>query len=167
MLFENIRMYLKSHEGHLFDQGFWAMIVYRFGRWQMEINPSLLRFPFTFFYKILFKLVQILTGIEIPCETKVGTGLHIHHHGGIIVSCHAVLGDNVTLRSGVVIGHNHPGETVGPRLGNGVDLGSGAKILGPVRIGDNVKIGANAVVITDLPSDCTAVGVPARVIPNS
>ena len=164
MLFKNIRMDFKTYEGHLFEPGFFAMIVYRFGRWQMNIRPFLLRLPLTIFYKILYRLVQILVGIELPCETKVGTGLRIWHFGGIIVSCHTELGNNVTLRSGVVIGLNHVGEKAGPKLGNDVDIGSGAKILGPIQIGDNVKIGANAVVITDIPSNSTAVGVPARII---
>ena len=90
----------------------------------------------------------------------------IEHFGGIVVSGDAVLGDDVVLRNGVTIGLKRTGERGAPVIGNRVDIGAGAKILGAIHIGDDVVVGANAVVISDVPPGCLAVGVPARVIPR-
>lgn len=166
-MFENIRQDWMAHGRQWGAQGWWAMIVYRFGRWRYTVRPGWLRKPFSALYKLLFKLVQIVCGIELPCEVPVGRGLVIDHSGGIIVSGFAVLGERCRLRPGVVIGLSRVEEPCGPVIGSDVDIGAGAKILGPIRIGDRVRIGANAVVITDVPDDCIAVGIPARVIRSS
>jgi serine O-acetyltransferase len=145
-------------------QGLWALIVYRFGRWRYGVRPGWLRKPLSFIYRILKLLSQILTGIDIPCEARVGRRLRIDHFGGIIVSGDAVLGDDVILRNGVTIGLRRTGVAGAPVIGNHVDIGAGAKILGPIRIGDGAAIGANAVVLKDVPPNCVAVGIPARII---
>ena len=139
-------------------------MVYRLGRWRYGIRTRLLRLPFSVLYKILFKFVQIVTGIQMPCEAPIGRNFRIDHFGNIIVSGYASFGDNCVLRNGVTIGIRKVGEKVAPQLGNNVDIGAGAKILGDIRIGNNVTIGANAVVITDVPDNAIAVGVPARII---
>ncbi len=114
-------------------------------------------------YKIWFKNVQILTGIELPCEAQIGRNFIIDHFGGIIISGYARFGDNCRIRNGVVVGIARPGDRRAPVLGNNVDIGAGAKLIGPISIGNNVSIGANAVVISDVPDNCIAVGVPAIV----
>jgi serine O-acetyltransferase len=139
------------------------MVVYRFGRWRYTVKPSLLRKAFSFIYHILYKLVQVLTGIELPCEVPVGKNFIIDHFGGIIVSGYARFGDDCRIRSGVVIGLRHVEEKCAPTIGNNVDIGAGAKLLGPIHIGDNSVIGANSVVICDVPANSVAVGVPAIV----
>lgn len=163
-MFENIRNDLKTHHGDWGAQGFWALIVYRFGRWRYGIRSRPLRLPFSLLYKILFKIVQILTGIQMPCEAPIGRNFRIDHFGNIIVSGYASFGDNCVLRNGVTIGIRKIGEKAAPQLGNNVDIGAGAKLLGGIRIGNNVMIGANAVVITDIPDNAIAVGIPARII---
>jgi serine O-acetyltransferase len=110
--------------------------------------------------------VQIVTGIELPCEVPIGPGLVIDHAGGIIVSGYARFGQRCRLRPGVVIGLARVEEPAAPCLGDDVDIGAGAKILGPIRIGNRVLIGANAVVVTDVPDDSIAVGVPAVIKPR-
>jgi serine O-acetyltransferase len=142
------------------------MVVYRFGRWRYGIRPAPLRKPFSLIYHVLFKLVQILTGIELPCEVPVGPGFVIDHFGGIIVSGYASFGARCRIRNGVVVGLRHIEDPRAPRIGNDVDIGAGAKLLGPIRIGDNVQIGANAVVLCDVPDNSIAVGVPAVVRPR-
>ena len=148
-------------------QGLWVMAVYRFGRWRYRIRPGLLRKPFSFLYRLLKVGSQILTGIELPCETEVGRRLRFDHFGGIVVSGDAVIGDDVIIRQGVTIGLRRAGVRGAPRIGNRVDIGAGAKILGPIVIGDDVVIGANAVVLKDVPPEFIAVGIPARILPRA
>ena len=164
-MFKNIRADLKAHDGHWAAQGFWALLVYRFGRWRYSIQPPLLRKPFSFVYKFLFKTVQILTGIELPCEATIGSNFIIDHSGGIVVSGYTIFGDNCRIRSGVVIGLKRSTHPCAPRFGNNVDIGAGAKVLGDITIGDNVLIGANAVVTCNVPSNSIAVGIPAQIRP--
>ncbi len=162
-MFENIRADFRAHGRRWSSQGFWAMIVYRFGRWRYGIRPALIRKPLSFAYHVAFKLVQIVTGIELPCEVKVGRNFVIDHFGGIIVSGYTRFGDDCRIRTGVVIGLSRTEDPCAPVIGNNVDIGAGAKLLGPIRVGNNVRIGANAVVIRDVPDDAVAVGVPAVV----
>lgn len=162
-MFDNIRSDLRTYKGDWAAQGFWVMLVYRFGRWRYSVRPAPLRKFFSLLYKIQFKFIQIVTGIELPCEVEIGRNFTIDHFGGIVVSGYAKFGDNCRIRNGVVIGLKNVEEPCAPVVGNNVDIGSGAKILGPIKIGNNVVIGANAVVITDIPDNCIAVGVPAVV----
>ena len=164
-MFNNIRADFEAHGRQWGAQGFWAMLIYRFGRWRYSVRPVWLRKPLSLIYKILFKLVQIVTGIELPCEVPVGRGFVIDHAGSIVVSGFARLGDNCRLRPGVVIGLARFEEPCAPVLGNDVDVGAGAKLIGPIRIGNRVCIGANAVVVCDVPDDSMAVGVPAVIKP--
>lgn len=164
MLFENIRRDLKTYNGDWASQGFWAMIVYRFGRWRYTIKSSLIRKPFSLAYKFMFKVIQVITGIELPCEAEVGKNFRIDHFGEIIISGYAKFGDNCVLRNGVTVGLRRVDEPIAPVIGNNVDIGAGAKILGNITVGDNVKIGANAVVLENVPSNSIAIGVPARII---
>ena len=165
-MFDNIRSDLRSYDGDWTAQGFWVMLIYRFGRWRYGVRPTILRKPFSFVYKVMFKFVQIITGIELPCEAEVGRNFIIDHFGGIIISGYAKFGDNCRIRNGVVIGLRRVEEKIAPVIGDSVDIGAGAKLLGPIRIGNNVLIGANAVVLCDVPDDSVAAGVPAQVKPR-
>ncbi len=164
-MLENLRNDLRTYDGDWSRQGFWVMCVYRFGRWRYTVRPWLIRKTLSFCYKIAFKLVQILTGVELPCEVVVGRNFRIDHFGDIIISGYAVFGDNCVIRNGVTVGLQNEEEPAAPRIGDNVSIGAGAKVLGPITVGDNVKIGANAVVIRDVPPNSIAVGVPAKVLP--
>jgi serine O-acetyltransferase len=166
-VFENIRQDLRAHGGDWGAQGFWALVVYRFGRWRYRVRPSPLRKFFSLIYKIWFKFTQIVTGIELPCEVEIGRNFVIDHFGGIVISGYAKFGDNCRIRNGVVVGLQRVDEPCAPVIGNNVDIGSGAKVLGAIKIGNNVVIGANAVVIRDVPDNCIAAGVPAVIKPRS
>jgi serine O-acetyltransferase len=165
-MFENIRQDLETYEKDITRQGLWVMIVYRFGCWRYKIRPRPLRLPFSFLYRVLKLVTQILTGIDLPCEVRLGQRFRIEHFGDIIISGDAVFGDDVTIRNGVTIGLRRTGVRGAPVIGSRVDIGAGAKILGAIRIGDDVAIGANAVVLTDVPANSIAVGVPATVRPR-
>lgn len=162
-MFELIREDFRAHDRDPWRQGVWAMTVYRFGRWRYRVRPALLRKPLSLVYKFLKIGVQMTTGIDLPCETTVGRRLVIEHFGGIVISGDSVIGDDVTLRHGVTLGLRRTGMPGAPVIGNHVDIGAGAKILGPVHIGDGAVIGANAVVLCDVPAGALAVGIPARI----
>lgn len=163
-MFDNIREDWATYERDPWRQGLWVMLVYRFGRWRYRVRPALLRKLLSFVYKLLKIASQILTGIDLPCETRIGRRLKIEHFGGIIISGDAVLGDDVVLRNGVTIGLRRTAEPGSPVIGNRVDIGAGAKLLGAITIGDDAVIGANAVVLCDVPAGALAVGIPARII---
>jgi serine O-acetyltransferase len=164
-MFENIKQDFTNYQFDWGAQGFWVMLVYRFGRWRYTIKNSLIRKPFSLLYKILYKFIQIITGIELPCEVEVGNNFVIDHFGGIVISGYAKFGDNCRVRNGVVVGLKNIKSPTAPQFGNDVDIGAGAKILGDIKIGNNVFIGANAVVLCDVPDNSIAVGVPASIKP--
>lgn len=165
-MFENIRQDLHNHGGNLGAQGFWVMTIYRFGRWRYGVRPALLRKLMSVIYHVAYKLVQILTGIELPCEVEVGRNFVIDHFGGIVVSGYAKFGNDCRIRTGVVVGLARVDDPCAPFIGDNVDIGTGAKLLGRIRIGNNVLIGANAVVVLDVPDNSIAVGVPAIIRPR-
>lgn len=165
-MFENLREDWQTYERDPTRQGLWVMVVYRFGRWRYGIGNRWLRLPFSVLYKLLKLLSQILTGIDLPCEATVGHRFRIEHFGGIVISGDSVFGDDVVIRNGVTVGLKRTGERGAPLIGNRVDIGAGAKILGNIRIGDDVVIGANAVVLQDVPPYSLAVGVPAQIRPR-
>jgi serine O-acetyltransferase len=165
-MFDNLREDWDTHERDIWRQGLWVMAVYRFGRWRYGIRHPIVRAPISFVYKLSFKFMQIVTGIELPCEVSVGRRLRIDHFGGVIVSGDVTIGDDVVIRNGVTIGLRRTGVRGSPKIGNRVDIGAGAKILGPITIGDDSTIGANAVVLEDVPPNSSAIGIPARTIPR-
>lgn len=165
-MFNNIKADLAAHGGDWSAQGFWALLVYRFGRWRYTVRPILLRKMLSLLYKVLYKFVQIVTGIELPCEVPIGSNFRIDHFGGIVISGYAEFGNNCRIRNGVVVGLKNPENPCAPKIGNDVDIGAGAKLLGPIVIGNNVSIGANAVVTRSIPDNSIAVGVPAIIKPK-
>jgi len=144
------------------EQSLWAISVYRFGRRVDRLPQGLRRRILTQVYWFLFRMVETVTGISLPKSCTIGKGLRIWHFGGVFVHGEAVLGINCTLRQGVTIG-NRVEDGAAPIVGDNVEFGAYAQVLGDVVIGDNCKIGAMAVVLTDIPPGATAVGQPARI----
>ena len=144
--------------------GFRAVAGHRFGVWRLRLRPRLLRAPFTIYYRRMFRRHRNRYGIEIPHSVTLGRRVRVEHQSGIVVHGSAVIGDDVVLRQGVTIGNRHldrPDDA--PVIGNRVNIGSGAVILGAITIGDDVSIGSNAVVLDDVPSGSPVVG-PRAVI---
>ena len=115
--------------------------------------------------RAISQTARFITGIEIHPGATIGRGLVIDHGMGVVIGETAEIGDNCTLYQGVTLGGT--GKDVGkrhPTIGNNVLVGAGAKVLGPFKIGDNTKIAANAVVLDEIPDNCTAVGIPAKVV---
>ena len=114
--------------------------------------------------RIISQRARHKTGIEIHPGAQIGKGLFIDHGMGVVIGETTIIGDNCLLYQGVTLGVT--GKDKGkrhPTLGDFVMVGAGAKVLGPINIGSNVKVAANAVVLSDIPENCTAVGVPARI----
>ena len=138
--------------------GIQAVLLYRVAHffWQVGL-------PFVPRY--LANIAHQYTGIDIHPGAKIGRHFFIDHGTGVVIGETAEIGNNVTLYQGVTLGGTSLAKKKRhPTLGNNIIVGAGAKILGPITIGDNVKIGANSVVTGDVPSNCIAVGVPARII---
>jgi serine O-acetyltransferase len=154
---------LRTHDGNLFEQGFWAVAVHRFGNWRMGL-PRLIRPPFTLLYNFLFKWVEWTCGITLPYTTTLGRRVRIWHHGGMILHARSI-GDDVHIRHNTTFGVVRRGENLAiPQIEDRVDIGCGACILGDVRVGNDSIIGANAVVLADVPPWSVAAGIPARIL---
>lgn len=143
--------------GCLRSPGVQAVAVYRFGRWARR-QPLLLRLFVEPPYLLANAAVQILWGIELPRSAAIGAGLYIGHFGGITISPGAVIGCRCNLSNNITIGLSGQGERSGvPTIGNDVYIAPGARLFGRIRIGDNVKIGANAVIHKDIPDNAIVV----------
>ncbi len=130
-----------------------------------RLSHKLYKKGHTFSARLVSQGAKFITGIEIHPGATIGRGLVIDHGAGVVIGETAEIGDNCTIYQGVTLGGT--GKNVGkrhPTLGNNVMIGAGAKVLGPLTIGDNAKIAAGAVALHDVPADSTAVGIPARVV---
>jgi serine O-acetyltransferase len=156
---------LRTHDGELFSQGFWAIALHRFGNWRMDVRPKLLRMPLSLLYKFLYKFVEWTCGISLNYPVKVGRRVRIWHHSGMILGARSI-GDDVHIRQNTTFGVARNGDhrSLKPIIEDRVDIGAGAVIAGAITIGHDSKIGANAVVLKDVPPYSVAVGVPAKVI---
>jgi len=144
--------------------GVHAITNVRFGQWIKKQN-ILIKLLLQPFYYLQFYLIRTRWGIEIPAATQIGKGFYIGHFGGIIISPHTIIGKNVNISQQVTIGVSGEGEKRGvPIIGNNVYIAPGAKIFGKITIGNNVKIGANAVVYKNVPNDATVVLDPGMKI---
>jgi serine O-acetyltransferase len=156
---------LKAHDDDWTRAGFQALLVYRFGVWRMTIRPKLCRAPVSVLYRALFVAVRNFYGIELPFTARIGRRVIFEHQHGIVVHGNTEIGDDCVIRQGVTLGIRRlDGLNDAPVLGRGVDVGAGAKLLGHVVVGDHAQIGANAVVLDDVPPYALAIGVPARVV---
>jgi serine O-acetyltransferase len=145
--------------------GFRAIVVHRFGNWRMGIRPRLLRWPLSLLYRFLYRFVRNHYGIELYYTVKLGRRVLIAHQGGIVIHDRTEIGDDCLIRHNVTIGcpsHRRLQEV--PRIGRDVQIGAGAMILGAITIGDGARIGANAVVTSDVPPGAKAVVEQARII---
>lgn len=138
--------------------GFHAVLLYRIAHvihsWGVPILP-----------RFLSQIGRFFTGVEIHSGAKIGAGLFIDHGMGVVIGETSEIGENVTLYQCVTLGGtgNERGKRH-PTLGNHVVVGAGAKVLGNIRIGNSVKIGAGSVVVHPVPDNCTVVGVPAEIV---
>lgn len=141
--------------------GFQALVLHRLAHWLWNIG-----IPFV--PRLISHLARALTGVEIHPGATIGSGVFIDHGMGVVIGETAIIGDLSLIYQGVTLGGT--GKETGkrhPTLGTGVIIGAGAKVLGNIQIGNNVRIGAGSVVLREVPSDCTVVGVPGRIVYRS
>jgi len=162
--FALLREDLRTHES-LFAQGFWAVAVNRLGNRRMAVRNRLLRAPLTILHDLLYLVVHWTARIELPYIVKVGRRVRIWHHGGCVLGACAI-GDDVQIRHNVTLGKAHHEDPIHrlPILEERVIVGAGAVVLGPIRIGHDSVIAANAVVTQDVPPGSLVAGIPGRVI---
>lgn len=138
--------------------GLHAIIFYRIAHWFYNRKLFLIA-------RIISSIARLITAIDIHPGAKIGAGIFIDHGIGVVIGETTEIGNNVTIYQGVTLGGT--GKDKGkrhPTIGNNVMISSGAKVLGPFKVGDNSKIGAGSVVLKEVPPNCTVVGVPGRVV---
>jgi serine O-acetyltransferase len=145
------------------EQSVWAVAVHRFGNRVDARRRGPVRWVTEKLYWVLFRLVETVTGISIPKSVNAGGGLRIHHFGCIFIHKNTRIGRKCTLRQGVTLGNRH-NDGGAPVIGDDVEFGAFAQVLGLVRIGNGAKIGSMSVVLKDVPDGATVVGVPARIV---
>ena len=151
-LYEQIREDLAVHYGEWDRPGFRALAVHRFGA-MLKDKPGILWWPLCFLHRMMFRYIRNHYGIELPATTIVGRRFFIGHQHGIIIHPNAEFGDDCIVIQNVTIGNVAVGrKNSGPKFGHRVEFGAGAVILGSVTVGDDVRIGPNTVVITDVPA---------------
>lgn len=159
-----LREDLRTHDNNPFEQGFWAIAVHRFGNWRMGL-PKPLRAPATLLYRFLYRWVEWTCGISLPYTVRLGRRVRIWHHSGMVLNAHSI-GDEVHIRQNTTFGltgRDQPADAI-PTIEDRVDLGCNVCVAGAVTIGHDCRIGANTLVIADLPPGAVAVGVPAQIL---
>jgi serine O-acetyltransferase len=162
-LIRQLRKDYLRHEGKLQNPAFWAVAVHRFGAWSSALERGPLRTLTSKAYGALFYGIELATGIALNREARLGDGFHLIHAGNTKIHPGVVMGERCGVMHDVTIGTNMERQGV-PQIGNDVFIGCGAKILGPITVGDGARIAANSLVISDVPAGATAVGVPARMM---
>jgi serine O-acetyltransferase len=142
--------------------GFWALAIHRFGNLRMDVRPLMLRAPLSVLYRGAHRASIALWGIDLPYNSKIGRRFRIAHHGCFHLGARAV-GDDVLVRHHATVGlPSREDLSLAPVIGNRVEIGPGACIVGRIRVGDGAFVGPNTVVADDVPPGATVLGVPAR-----
>lgn len=164
-LLDQIREDHRAHGRDWTRPGFRAVAVHRFGTWRMGVRSKVLRAPLSLLYRWAFRHCRNVYGIELPYTVALGRRVIVEHQGGIVVHGASVIGDDCIIRQNCTLGiRSLDALDAAPILGRRVNVGAGAAILGRVTIGDDAAIGANAVVLADVPAGALAAGVPARIL---
>lgn len=159
-----LREDLRSHQSDRRRAGFRILVLHRLGNARMDL-PGPARKLASALYNPIWHRATLRYGIELPYTVRVGRRVEFAHHGGIVINGWAGIGNDCVVRHGVTIGVRGVDEVDElPILADGVEVGVGAVILGGILVGEGSRIGANAVVVRDVPAGSTVAGVPARVI---
>jgi serine O-acetyltransferase len=161
-----IREDWRNHGRSIVHPGLHALVAYRVGHWRLTA-PRWLRLPVGVFYTFVDKVViRGVYGVEIADEAVIGRRVRIGHHQSVQIPAFCVVGDDCLIRHNVTIGFasaEAPRDAV-PTIGARVEIGPGSHLLGPIAIGDDVRIGPNSIVTVDVPAGATVFAAPARVM---
>ena len=162
-MFEQMRSDYKRHDSSLLNPALWAVLNYRFGVWALKLQFFPLRWLASKIYGLNLFFILLTSGIRLYREVKIGEDFHLIHSGNTSIHPKSIIGARCGIQQDVTIGNNNDRDGA-PIIGNDVFIGAGAKVLGPVTVGDGARIAANSLVITDVPPKATAIGVPARMM---
>lgn len=168
---EMLALIREDHVAHARDwtrPGFRAVAVHRFGNWRMAVRPKLVRAPLSILYRIAYRRCRNVYGIELPYTVELGRRVVIEHQGGIVIHGGCKIGDDCIIRQNCTLGIRSLDRLRdAPVLADRVNVGAGAVLLGAINVGEGAQIGANAVVLRDVPAGALAVGVPAHIVARS
>lgn len=154
-----------SHGREWTKPGFRTVAVHRFGVWRMTVKSKILRAPLSILYRWGYRHCRNVYGIELPYTVMLGRRVVFEHQGGIVVHGNSAIGDDCIIRQNCTLGIRRMSELdKAPTLEAGVSVGAGAVILGAVTLGKDSTVGANSVVLSDVPAVSIAIGAPARII---
>jgi serine O-acetyltransferase len=152
----------RTHQRDPFSPGFWAVAVHRFGNWRMDVRPKPLRAPLTVAYRVAHRGIAWFFGIDIPYIGKLGRRVRLGHHGSMHISARSI-GDDVYIRHTATLGLLDPDEKLAkPTIGDRVEIGPGACVLGDITVGNDSIVCANTVVAQNVPPRSVVLGNPAR-----
>lgn len=162
-MFNQIHSDFKRHDRSMLNPALWAVLNYRLGVWSLNVRFVPLRWLTSKVYGLNMFFILITSGIRLNREAKIGSDFHLIHSGNTSIHPLSVIGDRCGIQQDVTIGTNMERHGA-PVIGNDVFIGAGAKVLGPIKVGDGARVAANSLVITDVPPGATAIGVPARMM---
>lgn len=165
-MFEKIREDMNAYEdtgGFYKELGFWITATYRFGHWAHGIENKPAKVACLVAHKAMATPWRFFRNVYLPAKADIGGGLRMVHPQNVLVPPDCRIGKNVSLYHEVTLGTGHKAGV--PELGDNVEVFAGAKLLGGIRVGSNVQVGANAVVIRDVPDGATVVAPPSRAVP--
>ena len=143
----------------------WALFFYRCGHWiYKEGAPAFVRWPGKIIYPLIYKFIEAFMQMRLDPSSEIGAGFYISHSGGIHIHPDVVIGTNCNLTHNVTIGTSAMGRPGVPQIGNDVYIGTGATIIGDIKVGNGAKIAANTLVMNNVPAGATVMGVPGRVM---
>lgn len=158
---------LRTHNGRLFSAGFAALFFNRYGTWADRFRFKPVRWPLMVPYALGQFLVQTVCGVELKRSVRVGRRLYLAHQHGIVIHQFAEIGDDVIIRHNVTFGIGSAWTWTGPKIGNRTEFSPGVVVIGDVTIGDDVSVGPNCTVSTDVPSGRTLFVPPPRSLPKA
>jgi serine O-acetyltransferase len=154
----------RTHDRDPLSPGFWAVAVHRFGNWRMDVRSKPLRAPLTVLYKTAHYSITWFFGIDLPYTAKLGRRVRLGHHGCMHLGARSI-GNDVYIRHAATIGLMDPKDvTAKPAIGDRVEIGPGACVLGDITVGHDTIVGANTVLGEDVPPNSTVLGNPARYV---
>ena len=143
----------------------WSIGCYRFGNWLYKANPFfLIRIPLKVVFLLAYMFCEIVMEMCIDPQASIGGGLYIAHIGGVHINPQAIVGENCDIAHRVTIGASAMGRKGAPTVGDHVYIGTGATLVGKIKVGSGAKIAANTLVMSNIPEGATVMGVPGRIV---